>query len=110
MPKHNDLSLMDWYKIVFTDDHIAEGFMIKVQQQFSRLHADLQRPVDLALFYKGESLDLIHTFYLPPAAKHYCPDLLKTFDAKPTSKPSRANLKLLSGRSDAMTYFFQAKA
>ena len=91
---------MDWYKIVFVREQIAdEGAIFNLRHRFHELWSNQGCPRGLTLYITrtGCEDDGFVTFYLPPSAPEYCPQLLDEYFAIPCPRPERSILEGVIG-------------
>jgi hypothetical protein len=98
---------MEWYKILLSNDAILGGHLQKVNTEFARLVSDAGAPREAALFagdkiFSGQKGDLgVLPLYFSLGSVDICASLIASYSGAPCEKPSRAGLKLVSGRGTA---------
>lgn len=88
----------NWYKIVFDVEQLSAQLGVRLIVDFQACMQRSDFPPELSLFErKGEQHSTLWTFYLPPAAGKYCPEILERYGAEKTPQPSPAELLVAVG-------------
>lgn len=78
-----------WYKITLSKVQIQTNEPLRISGAVATAIVKNGAPPDLALFKKRDEKEpwASATFYLPPSAARYCPDLLKQYLWEECSNP-----------------------
>ena len=85
-----------WFSLRLGDALTAQLPLTQINDAFEPLYAAAGRPEDMAVFTRFDSEGRLHcdvTAFFSPAAA----ELARTVDARPCTKPRRAELELLAG-------------
>jgi len=96
---------MDWYRITFTKDEVAEGQQQVVQAQISQCIVSAGAPPEAALF-RTPGGAIPTTYYLSPRATELAASVVSQRGGEPCEQPCPGNLLLLVGVHNATGRLF----
>lgn len=87
---------MPWYKIQMSDDEVASGKNIGLQNAFQALWIAMRGPKEAAMF-ANRNIEDDHTFFFSPACSSFFSQDLTSFGATECPAPTRESVILLVG-------------
>ncbi len=96
---------MPWYRVRFSVEQLAAGRAVELFDRFLERLRVLDYPPPLALFCE-ETYPAATVFYLSPAARIHCRDLLNDFNGISADAPRYEEVLLIAGSKDSVSVLF----
>jgi hypothetical protein len=90
---------MSWYKVTFSDDAIAAGRQISLQDDFSVLWITAGVPKDVGMF--GRPGPCVRDYYFSLGASETATDLIARYSGVKCTAPARSEVHTLVGHAGA---------